>query len=449
MMSNAGKRQPACQNDNKPSICDSGFHQWMPLRDRERRTRRVWSVDMFLNTLISSLRRAARRVIAPSRIPGSANGGRNGNGSRSRSSEDRRIIEQSGLFDAAFYRQTYPDVANAGIDPLKHYVEWGGKEGRRPSPSFDPRWYTTQYSDVLPSGLHPLVHYLTIGRNEGRRCGLDARVFATVGKMYEEAGALEPAVALDPALASPHLLGIHGGGQHWPALRAWRALFESLEHPFRCIVFVADPLHAEMTEIALDAAHAAIEAHGADSTLIVFTDDERANKDHAAGVHTRCLSNFGEPLTRAERASIVEKLILSVRPKAVLNIDSAACWDTIVRKGGALQSATDLYAYLYGSDGGVGSRANDFAHTHFREGLPFLRKVYVESLQFQESVASEYGLPPSLKSRLVPLHSPSRAAKAVADNDAASSAHVIEADKADRSRAAIMNTLQASPSFID
>jgi hypothetical protein len=73
----------------------------------------------------------------------------------------------------------------------------------------------------------------------------------------------------------------------------------------------------------------------------------------------------------------------------------------------------------------------------------------VESLQFQERVASEYGLPPSLKSRVVPLHSPSPAAKAVADDDAASSARVVEADQADRSRAAIMNTLLASPSFID
>lgn len=411
--------------------------------------RRVWSVDMFLNTLISSLRRAARWVIVQSRTLGSVKGGRNGRGSRSRFSEDRRIIEQSGLFDAAFYRQTYPDVVNAGVDPLKHYIEWGGKEGRRPHPSFDPRWYTTQYPDVLLSGVHPLVHYLTIGRKEGRRCGLDMRVLATVGKMYEEAAALEPAVALDPTLASPHLLGIHGGGQHWPALRAWRALFESLDHPFRCIIFIAGPSREGMTKIALDAARAAIEAHGANSTLVVSTDHEEVNKDCVVGLHTRCLSNFGEPLTRAERASIVEKLILSVRPKAVLNIDSAACWDTIVRKGGALRSATDLYAYLYGSDGDADSRANDFAHTHFREGLPFLRKVYVESLQFQEVVAFEYGLPPSLRSRLVPLYSSSRAATAVADGDVDRSTYGVEAGRAVDSQATIMNTLQASPSFID
>ncbi|MPW20604.1 hypothetical protein GCT13_27920 [Paraburkholderia sp. CNPSo 3157] len=380
---------------------------------------------MYLNTLISSLRRTTRFVIRRFHAYHSGNGDPNGKGRKSRYSEERRIIEQSGLFDEAFYRETYPDVARAGIDPLKHYVAWGGKEGRRPHPSFDPQWYTTQYPDVLQSGIHPLVHYLTIGRKEGRRCGLDSRVLSVVDTMYEEAGALEPAIALDPALASPHLLGIHGGGQHWPVLRVWRALFESLEHPFRCIVFVAGPLHSGVEAMVVNATQAAIEAHGPDSTLTVFTDHEGANADCAVGFHTRCLSNFGEPLTRMDRASIVEKLILAVRPKAVLNVDSAACWDAIVRKGGALQLATDMYAYLHRVDRCTDSRSvDDFAHTHFREGLPFLRKVYFETLDFQEALTLEYGLPPSLMSRIVHL-------------------------QAQQSRTAFVNTLQASPSFID
>ncbi|AXE99350.1 hypothetical protein CUJ88_13420 [Paraburkholderia hospita] len=242
--------------------------------------------------------------------------------------------------------------------------------------------------------------------------------------MYEEAGVLEPAIALDPALASPHLLGIHGGGQHWPVLRVWRALFESLDHPFHCIIFVAGPLYSGVKAMLINAAQAAIEARGPDSTLVVFTDHEDANADCPLDVHTRCLSNFGEPLTRVERASIVEKLILAVRPKAVLTVDSAACWDAIVRKGGALQLATDLYAYLGHSDRGSDSRAIDFAHTYFRESLPFLRKVYFETLDLQEGLASEYGVPPSLMSRLVNV-------------------------QAQHSQTAFVNTLQASPSFID
>jgi hypothetical protein len=48
------------------------------------------------------------------------------------------ILRRSGLFDAAWYLRTYRDVADAGVDPLRHYIESGIKEGRRPNES--PAW---------------------------------------------------------------------------------------------------------------------------------------------------------------------------------------------------------------------------------------------------------------------------------------------------------------------
>ncbi|MBP0593892.1 glycosyltransferase [Paraburkholderia sp. LEh10] len=327
-----------------------------------------------------------------------------------RFAEERRIIEEAGLFDEAFYRRKYPDVEKAGLDPLEHYIEWGGKEGRRPHPSFDPRWYTTQYPDVAQSGIHPLIHYLTIGKKEGRRCGLDSRILSTVASMYQEAADFEPAIALDASLNTPHLLDIHGGGQDWPALRVWRALFESLDRPFDYVIFVGSPLRESDVQMAACAAQAAVEAHGAESALVVFTDYEEMEACDCFGqdVCTRSLSNFGESLTGGERASIVEKLILSVRPKAVLNVDSAACWDAILRKGAALQMASDLYACLHSDNVFVDGSTVNFAHSHFRECLPFLRKVYFDNLHFEESLASVYGVPPSLRSRLATLYRPLR-----------------------------------------
>src|SRR5207248_460577 len=37
-------------------------------------------------------------------------------------------------FDADSYLLQYPDVAEAGLNPLMHYVEHGSREGRRPPP---------------------------------------------------------------------------------------------------------------------------------------------------------------------------------------------------------------------------------------------------------------------------------------------------------------------------
>ena len=42
-------------------------------------------------------------------------------------------------FDAAFYMRENPDVADAGMDPIEHYLVRGFSEGRAPCPGFDPR----------------------------------------------------------------------------------------------------------------------------------------------------------------------------------------------------------------------------------------------------------------------------------------------------------------------
>ena len=44
-----------------------------------------------------------------------------------------RRLRQSGIFDAEWYLRCYEDVAKAGVDPLRHYVMYGTKEGRAPN----------------------------------------------------------------------------------------------------------------------------------------------------------------------------------------------------------------------------------------------------------------------------------------------------------------------------
>lgn len=85
-----------------------------------------------------------------------------------------QLIRDSGLFDPAWYLETYADVAEAGLDPLAHFVAYGGFEGRKASPAFDSRWYMNTYPDVRGSHLHPLVHYLRHGqgRTPIKRVGL-------------------------------------------------------------------------------------------------------------------------------------------------------------------------------------------------------------------------------------------------------------------------------------
>jgi len=82
--------------------------------------------------------------------------------------EDLSLIRSSGFFDETWYLANYPDVAQAKLDPLSHFLRWGGFEGRDPGPDFSCTWFFDTYEDVKKAGINPLVHYLKYGKEEGR-----------------------------------------------------------------------------------------------------------------------------------------------------------------------------------------------------------------------------------------------------------------------------------------
>ena len=102
-----------------------------------------------------SLRRAVRRWI----------GRRGDEGHRSLGEVGLWVRE---LFDAHYYSSVNEDVAESGLDPWVHYVEYGMAELRRPHPLMDPSWYLSVYEDVAAEQCDPVVHYLTRGASEGR-----------------------------------------------------------------------------------------------------------------------------------------------------------------------------------------------------------------------------------------------------------------------------------------
>lgn len=81
---------------------------------------------------------------------------------------DLSLIRSSDLFDRDWYLKTYPDVANAKMNPMVHFLHHGGFEERDPSPNFSSKWYLDTYPDVKKTGTNPLVHYLRYGQKEGR-----------------------------------------------------------------------------------------------------------------------------------------------------------------------------------------------------------------------------------------------------------------------------------------
>ena len=74
----------------------------------------------------------------------------------------------AGEFDVAFYLAGNADVANAGLDPLDHFLEIGWREARDPNAGFSVKDYLETYPDIAADDINPFVHFLSVGRMEGR-----------------------------------------------------------------------------------------------------------------------------------------------------------------------------------------------------------------------------------------------------------------------------------------
>jgi len=110
--------------------------------------------------------------------------------------EKARQLED--LFDGAWYRAAYPDVAAAGVPPLLHYVLCGFAEGRNPSPRFHTRSYLEKHPEVARAQLNPLLHYVMQGGSivtpAGTQrfcpvCAVEVQQFLPLGEEYFEEAA--------------------------------------------------------------------------------------------------------------------------------------------------------------------------------------------------------------------------------------------------------------------
>lgn len=94
-------------------------------------------------------------------------------------------------FDDWAYLLEYPDVAAAGVDPWRHFLTRGYKEGRRPSPLFDRMYYLAANPDVAAARVDPWRHFLLHGREEGRNPSAGFNI-AWYRQRYPEVGSSDP-----------------------------------------------------------------------------------------------------------------------------------------------------------------------------------------------------------------------------------------------------------------
>jgi hypothetical protein len=58
-------------------------------------------------------------------------------------------------FDPEWYLAENPDVAELGVDPFEHFIQYGWREGRNPHPMFDVRWFLEHNRGLLGDPTPP------------------------------------------------------------------------------------------------------------------------------------------------------------------------------------------------------------------------------------------------------------------------------------------------------
>jgi hypothetical protein len=116
--------------------------------------------------------------------------------------EDYFLTKES-ILDTTFYRDSYADLqATFASDDesglLNHWLTVGMYEGRRPSVAYDPAYYRNSYSDLAGAGIvsHEalLNHFLDFGFQEGRQGSADFHApsylerYAAVADVYGDNG---------------------------------------------------------------------------------------------------------------------------------------------------------------------------------------------------------------------------------------------------------------------
>jgi hypothetical protein len=114
------------------------------------------------------------------------------------------LIRNSVFFDKNYYLGSNPIVKAEKIDPIVHYLRFGGQKGRDPGPHFSESVYRARSPDVAAASLSALEHYESHGRAEGRRLlgaaettASPAPLDSVLRQALERLGLFDPAAYLE------------------------------------------------------------------------------------------------------------------------------------------------------------------------------------------------------------------------------------------------------------
>ena len=128
-----------------------------------------WYINEYADVRLSNINPARHYLSIGKNLGRAPSGGQAKAAPRNLTGVDPYVYDViASSFNADFYLSSYPDIRDAGVDPVWHYAVFGWMEGRDPSLTFSTRYYLETYPDIRDAGINPFYHFLVSGKAEGR-----------------------------------------------------------------------------------------------------------------------------------------------------------------------------------------------------------------------------------------------------------------------------------------
>ncbi|AVO39209.1 hypothetical protein [Pukyongiella litopenaei] len=261
---------------------------------------------------------------------------------------DRALVGPQ--FDPEFYLHSYPDVAEAGMDPLDHYLRYGWRDGRRPNTWFDPQVWLRARPDLVVSGGHPFVHYL---REQGTAGAIGARYERlrdlpddpAMTARIAEARALDPAVAL-PDVPRGIVTQLTTLGPLLSVTERMRRTLSGADCPV--VLVVGNDAGGEDRTLAT----ALGEIAGSARVLVLWTDGrEHLPAMDSDGMRQAAMPAGIDMLPAPHQAQALIDVLRGVGCRIILQCGSGLCWRALKLYGRQLGQDFTIVTCLTGTAG--------------------------------------------------------------------------------------------------
>lgn len=322
-----------------------------------------------------------------------------------RKKTNRLYSVASEYFDAEYYLASYPDVQEAGIDPLRHYIKYGLAEGRSPSPTFSAADIHERLAGVLGGHFSAGNIQDTSTMKEGANSILAVFQQEHMKSKVAEAMQLEPMIGQPAQLPKTTSVQINEQGQSVSG-KALRTHFAGRQ--FKHVILTAHVRMSGAARVTAAFCNAMSQIENPADVLLVTTDgsDFEFPQWFPHGIERFDLSRYLEGFGPEHRMKLLYDLLRGLNCRHVVNINSRLMWDCHQAYGRQLAQEFQLTTYMFTWDENPLGDPVGYPIQWLRHSIDHQQLLLTDNENLARNIATRFNLNAQVGETLFSLRSP-------------------------------------------